>query len=125
VTPETLLRQVVRGERPIADLQQLDVRITHNGNVTTIENPRGLVLLATADDVASGVLRYENHPKELREWAWLLLAADTIYDLDLEGDQEGETLLNAVWDLSFGKELSSMAAAAARRIGSRAPADSN
>ncbi len=56
-------------------------------------------------DIACGFSRFRSEMESLREWAAVMLALDEI-DLDvLEGNSDGETLKEALWDASFGDEV--------------------
>jgi len=98
-----MIRQVVRGERPWTDLRAIGMNIQLEGNRCAIENPRQISTTADVHDLAKGFLAYLHDARALREWAFLIEAIDV--DLDVENHPAGETLLNALWDASFGNPL--------------------
>jgi hypothetical protein len=103
---ERLLRDVIRGERPWADLGAIGICVTMDGETCQVDNPRYLSLAVTLEDLAHGVLAHRRSPETLRRWAWFVQSSPSIYELDIEGDVRGDVFLEALWDLAFGKETS-------------------
>src|SRR5438552_571690 len=92
--------QVVRGERPWTDLDEIGIRVQIQDDRCTFQNPRGIEVAADVHDLAKGFLAYRHDPRKLREWAFVIEASDV--DLDVEKHPQGEILLNALWSASFG-----------------------
>ncbi len=94
---------VVRGSRPIADLETLGIRMRRIGNVYKIDNPRRIDVQVRMQDVAEGLLRYQGRIGDLRAWATLILVGSDFLDLtdEFETNRKGDALLDALWDLSF------------------------
>jgi hypothetical protein len=103
---QRLLRAVIRGERPWADLQDIGIGITMDSESCQVENPRRLAFAVTLEDLAHGVLKLRASPGTLRRWAWFVQSSSSIYELDIEGDVRGELFLEALWDLAFGGKTS-------------------
>src|SRR6266487_2847512 len=96
------IRRMVRGEISWTELKAIGITISINGDRCKIENQRGLVAKANAQDLAKGFVTYLNNPAELRRWAYVLEAGSTFLDLDMDNDPDGEKLLQALWKESFG-----------------------
>lgn len=57
-------------------------------------------------DVALGIIRLYPKSDELQEWASFLLAASPLITFEeFELSQDGEFLLNILWDLSFNEDI--------------------
>jgi hypothetical protein len=97
------VRQVIRGDRPWTDLRTIGMSIKLDGDSWTFENPPGISATIDVQDVARGFLTHLSNPIALREWAFVVEALDL--DLDVENQPQAETLLNAVWDASFGNPV--------------------
>jgi hypothetical protein len=94
---------VVRGIEPWKVLRKLGVQ--RNGDVWNFE-PYSDPVLITADDLIMGFRRYSQSKLALREWATFLLVASNIISFDaLEDDPRADELLNAIWQASFGEEI--------------------
>jgi hypothetical protein len=117
VSGEELVRAVVHGE---SDWTQL-----LNDGWTIEARPGGFLfggnflkpVPASVRDVARGLICVSKlgHPAQHR-WANFLLHASSIIDLELEEPGElGERLLEQLWDLAAGKEISAEVLEAARR----------
>ncbi len=93
---------VVRGLRPVADLQMAGVYMTRIPGGYEVDNRRGIEAQARIRDVAEGLLRYRARIEELRAWARVILMGAGV-DLadEFETRHEGHVLLDALWDLSF------------------------
>jgi hypothetical protein len=116
MTAEDVILQAVRGQTPWSALQDLDVDLEINGASCSIENPRHLVAVAKPADISCGFLNYRNDPERLKTWAWLVLAASSLIDLDLEGHASGDVLLDALWDAAYGVPLSQDVLRIARKV---------
>jgi hypothetical protein len=99
-----LLRDVVRGERPLGDLARAGLSLLRNGNACRVENPRGVSTSADAADLAAGILAHRNDLESLREWAMFVTCSDV--EVTAERHPDGETVLGALWDASFGNPIS-------------------
>jgi hypothetical protein len=97
------LRQIVRGERPLRDLQILGMTWHREGSRCHVDNPRGISAIADVHDLAHGLKTYLPSPEQLREWALFVNAADV--DLEVDNHPDGETVLNALWDASFANSI--------------------
>jgi len=99
---ETAL-QVVRGERPWVDLNALGMEIRVEEDQCHFHNPRGIEVKASAHDLARGLWTLRLDPVKLREWAFVMEAAD--FELEMGDNPSGDILLNALWSASFGEQL--------------------
>ena len=102
---ERLLRDVIRGQRSWADLQDIGICVTMDEERCQVDNPGHLSLAVTLEDLAHGVLALRASPEVLRRWAWFIQSGSSIYELDIEGDVRGEVFLEALWDLAFGGDM--------------------
>ena len=98
-TDRDTLRQIVRGDRSLADLSALGMTLKLANNRSSIDNPRKISTRVDIHDVAHGLVANLKDPERLREWALFLNAADV--DFDFEGHPLGERVLTALWDASF------------------------
>ena len=110
-----VIREMVRGERPWSDLPSLDIVVHMERNTFSADNPRKIEVRIHSRDVAQGLLRLRNDRRDLRRWAWIILAADFV-DLALEEEPDGDILLDALWDASFGEPVSEEAFATVERL---------
>lgn len=119
LTPEqdkNLIRQVIRGEKSWKELEALEIRVHRQGNQCQVDNPRRIIASVDIRDLAQGLMHYRGIPGVGREWAFLL-EAETFLDWDaVQEHPAGETLLNAVWDVSFGEPLSGEALQTAEQL---------
>lgn len=104
VEDREVLLQVVRGQRPWTDLRKIGIDISVKGNRCTFHSPRPIAATADVHDLAKGFIAHRNNALALREWAFVVEAADM--DLDVENHPAGETVLHALWDASFGNPIS-------------------
>ena len=108
-TPDQIVREVVRGERPWTDLRRVGMRMqvarNERGWYTWADEPADKpdVTVALAD-VAIGLLKTWNDLEEQRAWAFVLTGG-TFWTIP-EGSDEAvkDALLDALWDVSFGDE---------------------
>src|SRR5262245_46092764 len=98
-----MLRQIVRGERPLADIRALGMEIESTSDRRVLRMSHPISVRADVHDLAKGFLAYRHDPDKLKEWAFLVEAADL--DADVSYHPLGETLQNAVWKASFGEPL--------------------
>lgn len=106
--------QIVRGERPWADVRSIGMTVTLEPTGYVADVPPGLDdATAGATDVARGLLRHLAQPRELRAWAFVVLTSPI--NLALEDNPAGETLLDALHAASFGEPVSEEAVALAKR----------
>lgn len=102
--------KVVRGDAHWSSLQSLGVRVQKEPERWTWQMPPPLAnpIAAKASDLAVGALKFIDKPAELKEWSSFLLAASSLVTFDaLEKSPHGESLLNALWDVSSSAEAGS------------------
>jgi hypothetical protein len=114
---------VVRGEKSLSSLKDVGVRfekrsVDREAHVRQliVKHKTQLSVQPTAGDLACGLLRYRNQPKELSEWGSFILAADIVDLGPLEMDANGDALLGGVWDASFEGRVSEKVVAAAESL---------
>jgi hypothetical protein len=90
VTDQETVRQVVRGERPWTDLRAVGMQIRVEGTHCHFHNPRDVQATVNACDLAQGLRAYLHDPQKLREWAFVMEAANL--DLDVETHPAGSML---------------------------------
>jgi hypothetical protein len=96
--------QVIRGEAHWSSLQQLGFRILREADRWIMPPAPEEVAVPETSDLAAGILRFEFQADELREWASFVLAASSLINLErIDKTNVGQKLLEALWDLSFGK----------------------
>jgi hypothetical protein len=102
-TYQEVLRGIVRGERPLADLAAVGVSMRRDGASCSVPNPRRVEVTVDVHDLAQGLLAHRSDPAALRDWALFIYASDV--DGEAEGHPAGETVLGALWDASFGNPI--------------------
>lgn len=107
--PRELVRAVVRGQLPMSALKDAGVSVNVQENEPGKERRINIRLRTPLSvdlqpvDLALGLLEYKDNPQKLQEWATFIMSASEIIDLTfLESWPEGEELLEALWDASFG-----------------------
>ena len=107
---ENVILGVVRGDRPLIDLQVAGVVVdqtVRDAEVQySIQNSFHLLVTATAGDIATGLLHYEKQPEALGYWARTIMAGSDFVDLALdEDDPVGDRLMDALWKASYGEPI--------------------
>lgn len=116
VTPETIVRQVVRGERDVSELRSAGILVLPAGDGYEIVNDGEICVVVGPVDVAAGIVAFAGDPAALAEWASILLAGAIFVDLSMDNAPGGEQLLEALWNLSYGQPLDEAALRLARQI---------
>lgn len=109
-----LILQVVRGLRPLVDLEEIGIQIRTEDNVHEIDNPHRIVAQARVKYVAQGLLRQQADMAALRAWATMILISPSF--LDRADEFEGEATGDALWDISFDGILEDDTVRLAERI---------
>jgi hypothetical protein len=95
--------EIIRGDRPLSDVSRLGVTMSMTPLFFEIDAPRGVeAVLPSIDDVATGFLAHLGRKNELREWASVILGAEFIDLIALEGDPDGAELIEGMWEVSSG-----------------------
>jgi len=113
---ETILKEILWGERPIDHLPFVKIRLHKGPEGYTLENTRDLNLPAGPKDVARGLLRYRQEPARLSEWAGFILTATELYGLELNRTEEGRVLEAALRAAAAGQTPPAEALATARAL---------
>src|SRR5512138_3012150 len=94
---ESVVREVVRGERPWPELRAVGIEI--DVGATSVRVLEGLTpsVQVSAQDVAAGLLAHSYDSERLRDWARVVHGSIGLIELDLEDHPEGENLLDALW----------------------------
>ncbi len=109
LTPDQIVREVVRGERPWIDLRRVGMRMQvvcneygwYTWTDEIADEPDVTVALA---DVAVGLLKTWGDLEERRAWAFVLKAG-TFWTFPEEADEAAkDALIDALSDVSFGDE---------------------
>lgn len=115
-TAQQLILQVVRGEKPWADLHGIGIQVQMHGPRCTIDNPGNVRATADVHDLASGLLAHQHDLGELRTWAFLMEAEGFVDWGEAEQDPQWEDLWDGLWAASFGKPIPEQALKAAQEI---------
>ena len=110
---------IVRGETALDALMKIGVDIDYENGLYKLQSGNSdVAVMASASDVGFGILRYRSaKTKEIRKWAFFLLAESGLIDLSaLELHPQGDALLNALWDASFEGQISDETIELARRL---------
>ena len=101
-TVEESIRQVARGERPWTDLRSFGMELQSEAGRADRVTPTDVRI--TAHDLALGFLSSLDDPAILREWAFVMEAVDADFEA-VESHPDGEVLLTALRNTSFGEPL--------------------
>src|ERR1700685_648340 len=112
-----LMRQIARGERPSQAPRTLGVSTDPDAGEAGDIPP--LDVSITADDLALGFVVHLENPQELRRWAFVLQAAPCDFSA-VQAVPDGELLLDALWQASFGDPLDAAAVARIKELARRA-----
>jgi hypothetical protein len=99
---ELKLHQLVTGEIDWTelDLEGVEIKFDEN-NYCIVKSKSKTIIRPTIDEINIGIERLEQDKKSLGEWASVVLCSD-LFDLEeLNNNQEGEKLLELLWDISF------------------------
>lgn len=114
--PDQLLRSLLRGEAEWSDLRTLGVSVEfRDGRLRLEEPPDAPVYEARVEDIARGLLAHWVR-STLQEWARVVLATGTIEIACLEDTEEGELLLEALWECAEGSQPTDLALETARKV---------
>jgi hypothetical protein len=115
LSAEEVVRAVVRGEVPVAALEDVGIHMTFTENSATVE-PSPFVVSPTVADIVQGLLTYQHDPTTLQRWALFLIAASCV-DFDrLEAHPDGDLVIGAIWDASFEGRVDSAVLETAKRL---------
>ncbi|MGB9112031.1 MAG: hypothetical protein WCF24_04810 [Acidimicrobiales bacterium] len=118
--PYSALSDFVTGKLPWTELQSIGFTFEVRANEMSVtSSDLSVTFEASVQDVANGILRHSSVDEASKRWAQALLGVTAIDLSALEDDPDGEVLLNAVWDMAIGKELSAEALRAAKRMSDR------
>jgi len=99
--------RVVRGQTHWSSLQHLGFNIRREPDRWIMPSVLKELVVPRISDVAAGILSLRSKPDELREWASFVLAASSLISLEKINETNlGKKVLEALWDLSFGKDVS-------------------
>lgn len=116
MTPQHEILAFVRGQREIADLAALGIKVDAEGDNLVVSNPEAHVAVAVPADIAEGMMALAEDGDRLRSWASVLLAAAPFIELALDEAPYGDVLLEALWDASNGEPIRAAALLAAREL---------
>lgn len=100
-----LVLNVVRGIDHWTVLRKIGV--SYNENTWFFDSYPNPVSIEV-NDLFMGFKNYSKDKLALQEWATFMLAASNLISFEvLENDLQGDKLLNALWDASFGEDITS------------------
>lgn len=111
-----LVRDVVRGIRSWRELAEAGVSVRVADDSVSVISPVAEPVPVTAEDVAAGWLRHSDNLESLRQWARLVHGAVSLVELQLEGHELGERLLENLWQAAFGEPVTQAMHDLARRV---------
>ncbi len=110
-----VVRDVVRGDRPIGALAEVGVRLERTEEGHRVEIPAEFHVALPLVDLACGLLAMGARRMLLREWASTLVAISDIEFHGIDSD-DGEALLDALWTAAAGGDMSERSLETARRL---------
>jgi hypothetical protein len=118
-TAEETIQQVVRGERPLADLAPLGMKAEPEESRCQFLSSFPSETRVSLRDLAKGFLAHSQDSRGLKEWAFVMEAMPA--DFATEEHPEGEAVLNALWKASFGEALSESEMELFKKLGTESP----
>lgn len=116
-----VVKQVARGERPVADLALIGVRMKSGRmEYATRHEPfaaSGQSATISVEDVAAGLLAHHEDSEALQAWGTALLVLD-VFDVseEFETHEDFDVIWGAVWDATFEGKVTGDAISRARRL---------
>jgi hypothetical protein len=99
--------EIVRGEKNLEHTSGYGSYFRQVGDQWVFNENLSPPILPSIVDIAYGFMKYKNNKDQLKQWASFILSAIGIINLDqLESDEKGEIVLNALWDASFSDPVS-------------------
>ena len=95
---------MVRGERPLEDVQLVGISLSFEENQLKLSNVRQLVVDVHIHDIAQGLLAYHKTAEQLRHWAWAIESFDFVSIIRIDSPFE-DVVLEALWDAAFGNHI--------------------
>jgi hypothetical protein len=118
--PRNTLLRIVRGDLHCAALSDLDIKITityrAGARSVDVENPRSLLVRVNPVDIAMGILKYYPDRKALLDWATVVYLTDLLDYERVDEFENGQLLLDALFDASFGVPISDATVMLARQL---------
>ena len=114
-----VLQEFVRGRVEPDRLLELGLEFEFNEGEVRSESPLGQapVYEATFADVATGLMELSGKPDRLQAWGRVILAGVGVeLHPDFELREDGDVLLNGIWDAAFEEQVRPQVVAVARRI---------
>ena len=108
--------QVVHGERPLEDLENVGITIRLEAETIIVENPHRVVAAASLVDLARGLLKHQDNPRDGQSWARVVLAGSSFLDFRFDDSAASDTLIEGLWDAAFGKPVTQDALTLAKRL---------
>ena len=113
---ETILKEIVWGERPPHHLSFVKIKYTHTRDGHRVDNIRDLNVVAGTVDIARGLLRYHKEPQKLKLWATLFEDVPEVFSLSLSRDAQGDLMANALKCAAGDAPIDENALALARQL---------
>ncbi len=113
---ETILREILWGERPVHHLSFIKIRHSETPDGHEIENPRHLNVVGGPVDIARGMLRYRQEPEKMKSWARLVWNNPELFSIDLDPAGENSELEKAIVGVINGQTVSEEAMARAETL---------
>jgi hypothetical protein len=107
IASQELVRQVIRGDKPVCDLESLGV---------TTDRPAPIHVRANVRDLAQGLLAYRADSSLLKQWA-ILMETEGFADWGQEDQHPAwDVLWDGIWSASFGEPIPEAAIHAAEAL---------
>jgi hypothetical protein len=101
-----LIMQVIRGESDPSELGEIGLTFRETESGFAMDEPAGLAIVEPSiDDLATGLFAHWVRSTGSQTWARVVLGGSFIDLRDLEDDPRGDVLLEMLWTLSDGEEL--------------------
>ena len=102
---ENVLRAFARGERGVADLNELGIVVEFRESGVRVDEAAEVDgICVSLEDLATGyVVAWSRGVDDLRQWASVVLCLPALDLADLEDDPDGPALLETLWDAAEGE----------------------
>ena len=107
---ESIVIQVVRGQKPWTVLQSVGINITFKNELCQVEGKGSMVVTPTIEDFTLGFIRLRSDPMALKLWAAVMLAASAVIDFaEIEKHPSGDAFVEILWALAAGEPITDKA----------------
>jgi len=113
-----IIRSVVRGERPIEDLELTGISMNYREGVWYPESKHHIEYSVSLPDIATGILKYISDPEKFKKWSLVFeVCSDFIHPSEeAHSHPEVETVFDVLWKGAFKGKINEKTIALIKKI---------